>query len=79
MAYPCISPKYRVQEGFGLAHALFGDVGLTTTGATVIHEVEALPISVNLWRHALLWFGGMGILLLAVALFCRILMWVAVS
>lgn len=66
---PMYFAEYRVQEGFGLAHALFeGMSGLTTTGATVIHEVEELPLTVNLWRHSLLWFGGMGILLLAVAI-----------
>ncbi len=41
--------------------------GLSTTGATVIHGVENLPHAVNLWRHALQWLGGMGIIVLAVA------------
>lgn len=58
-----------IQEDFSFAKAIFeGMSGLTTTGASVINEVEALPISVNIWRHSLLWFGGMGILLLAVAI-----------
>src|SRR5690606_7762224 len=35
--------------------------GLTTTGATVISGIERLPQSVNVWRHALQWYGGMGI------------------
>ena len=58
-----------IQEDFSFAKAVFEGVsGLTTTGASVINEVEALPTSVNIWRHSLLWFGGMGILLLAVAI-----------
>ena len=58
-----------VQENFTIAKAVFeGMSGLTTTGASVIMEVESLAASVNLWRHSLLWFGGMGILLLAVAI-----------
>ncbi len=42
--------------------------GLTTTGATVITGLEYLPQSLNIWRHALQWFGGMGIIVLAVAI-----------
>ena len=41
--------------------------GLTTTGATVLPGLEQLPPSINLWRHALHWFGGIGIIVLAVA------------
>jgi trk system potassium uptake protein TrkH len=42
--------------------------GLTTTGATVLSGLDALPHAVNLWRHALHWLGGMGIIVLAVAI-----------
>jgi trk system potassium uptake protein len=42
--------------------------GLTTTGATVIIGIDWLPPSVNLWRHALQWYGGMGIIVLAIAI-----------
>jgi trk system potassium uptake protein TrkH len=41
--------------------------GLTTTGATVITDLSALPASINFWRHTLHWFGGIGIIVLAVA------------
>ncbi len=41
--------------------------GLTTTGATVLTGIDNLPPSINLWRHALHWFGGLGIIVLAVA------------
>ena len=41
--------------------------GLTTTGATVLSGLDALPQSVNLWRHTLQWFGGMGIIVMVVA------------
>ena len=43
--------------------------GLTTTGGTVLSALEDLPRSINLWRHLLSWLGGMGILVLAVAIF----------
>ncbi|MGZ8217063.1 TrkH family potassium uptake protein [Methylomagnum sp.] len=42
--------------------------GLTTTGATVLAGLDQLPPAINLWRHALNWFGGMGIIVLAVAI-----------
>ncbi|HXC58899.1 MAG TPA: potassium transporter TrkG [Steroidobacteraceae bacterium] len=41
--------------------------GLTTTGSTVITGVDKLPYTVNLWRCALHWMGGMGIIVMAVA------------
>jgi trk system potassium uptake protein len=42
--------------------------GLTTTGATVMSGLDTLPPSLNLWRHQLNWLGGMGIIVLAVAI-----------
>jgi trk system potassium uptake protein len=42
--------------------------GLTTTGATVFVGLDDLPYSINLWRCFLQWLGGMGILVLAVAI-----------
>lgn len=42
--------------------------GLTTTGATVLTGLENLPHSINLWRHFLVWLGGMGIIVMAVAI-----------
>lgn len=42
--------------------------GLTTTGATVLTGLDRLPPSINLWRATLVWLGGMGILVLAVAI-----------
>ncbi len=42
--------------------------GLTTTGATVITNLEALPKSLLFYRQLLQWLGGMGIIVLAVAI-----------
>ncbi|MFC4275920.1 TrkH family potassium uptake protein [Achromobacter aloeverae] len=42
--------------------------GLTTTGATILTGLDKLPPSINLWRATLVWLGGMGILVLAVAI-----------
>ena len=42
--------------------------GLTTTGATVLTGLESLPTSINVWRCFMVLVGGMGILVLAVAI-----------
>jgi trk system potassium uptake protein TrkH len=42
--------------------------GLTTTGATVLTGLDTLPLSINVWRCLLVLMGGMGILVLAVAI-----------
>jgi len=42
--------------------------GLTTTGATVMADLDHAAPSINLWRHELNWLGGMGIIVLAVAI-----------
>jgi trk system potassium uptake protein TrkH len=49
--------------------AVFESVsGLTTTGATVLEGINALPKSILFYRQQLQWLGGMGIIVLAVAI-----------
>ena len=51
-----------------LTDAIFESIsGLTTTGATVITGLDALPRSILYYRQQLQWLGGMGIIVLAVA------------
>ncbi|MBO7208029.1 MAG: TrkH family potassium uptake protein [Kiritimatiellae bacterium] len=53
----------------GFTNCLFESIsGFTTTGATVIFDVESLPHSINLWRCEMHWLGGMGVIALVVAL-----------
>lgn len=42
--------------------------GFSTTGATILTDVEALPKSMLFWRSETQWLGGMGIIVLMVAL-----------
>ncbi len=42
--------------------------GFTTTGATVLKDIEALPKSLLLWRSFTHWIGGMGVLVFLVAI-----------
>lgn len=42
--------------------------GFTTTGASVLKDIEVLPKSVLLWRNLIQWVGGMGVIAIAVAI-----------
>ena len=42
--------------------------GFTTTGASILTDVEALPPSLLFWRSLTHWVGGMGVLALAIAI-----------
>jgi len=51
------------------ANAFFETMsGYTTTGATILDEVESLPEGILLWRSITHWIGGMGIIVLAIAI-----------
>ena len=55
-------------KGISFTEAFFEAVsGLTATGATVLTGLDRLPPSVNVWRGQLQWLGGMGVIVLAVA------------
>lgn len=55
--------------GLSPTDAVFESIsGLTTTGSTVITGLDALPRSVLFYRQELQWLGGMGIIVLAVAI-----------
>jgi trk system potassium uptake protein TrkH len=61
-------PLMLVIRGLSLTDAFFESMSaLSTTGSTVLTGIDALPRSVLLWRQALCWLGGMGIIVLAVA------------
>lgn len=62
-------PIYLYLPGMSYNDAFFEAIsGLTTTGATVISSLDTLAPSLNFWRHMLNWLGGMGIIVLAVAI-----------
>jgi trk system potassium uptake protein TrkH len=55
-------------SNMGIADSVFESIsGLTTTGATVIVGIDELPMSILYYRQQLQWLGGMGIIVLAVA------------
>ncbi|MBQ0131205.1 MAG: TrkH family potassium uptake protein, partial [Comamonas sp.] len=68
-ALPMVLVYHQMGMELPLAYAYFEAVsGLTTTGSSVLSHLDALPISLNIWRTFLQWLGGMGILILAVAI-----------
>jgi trk system potassium uptake protein TrkH len=57
------------QLGLSVTDAIFESIsGLTTTGATVITGLDTLPKSLLFYRQQLQWLGGIGIIVVAVAI-----------
>jgi trk system potassium uptake protein TrkH len=70
-AMPAVAtlPLLLVINGLSFTDAYFETMsGLTTTGATVLVGLDYLPPAINIWRCELQWLGGMGIIVLAVAI-----------
>ncbi len=62
-------PYMLISPGLGFAEAIFESTsGFTTTGASVITDLDLIPRSILLWRSFTQWLGGLGILVLFVAL-----------
>jgi trk system potassium uptake protein len=62
-------PLLMMIPGLSFTDAYFETIsGLTTTGATVLTDLDKLPPSLNIWRALLVWLGGMGLIVLAVAI-----------
>ena len=54
---------------FSLVNAWFESVsGLTTTGSTILNDVEALPRGLQFWRMSSTWIGGMGVVMFALVI-----------
>ena len=59
--------------GLGFLDAFFETMsGFTTTGATIFKVVEELPKSALLWRSLTQWLGGMGVIVLFIAILPRL-------
>lgn len=68
MAAIATIPLLLVYDTMSFTDAFFETMsGLTTTGATIMTDLDHAPPAINLWRHELNWLGGMGIIVLAVA------------
>ena len=62
-------PFIYTSSSLSYTDAFFESVsGITTTGATVITNLDVLPEGILIWRSLLQWFGGIGIIVLAMAI-----------
>lgn len=62
-------PFYLADGGWTFVDALFESVsGLTTTGASIESNIEAMPKGLLMWRSFIQWLGGMGIIVLSIAI-----------
>ncbi|EGJ09266.1 MULTISPECIES: TrkH family potassium uptake protein [Rubrivivax] len=62
-------PLYLALPGLSPTDAYFEAVSaLTATGATVLSGLDTMPASVHVWRCLMMWVGGLGIIVLAVAI-----------
>jgi trk system potassium uptake protein len=69
MAVSASIPLVLAIPGISYTDAFFEAMsGISTTGSTVLTGLDTLPVSVNMWRHTLHWLGGLGIIVLAVAI-----------
>ena len=56
-------------QGFSLSEAFFESMsGITTTGATIISDLDKSPKSILLWRAIMQWLGGIGIVVMAITI-----------
>ena len=69
MVFSGMVPYYLTDSITYFPNLLFETMsGYTTTGSTIINDVEALPKSIIFWRSMTHWLGGMGIIVLAIAI-----------
>ncbi|MGH9341702.1 MAG: TrkH family potassium uptake protein [Acidobacteriota bacterium] len=62
-------PFYFSEYFLSFTDSVFESIsGFTTTGATVLSDIEAVPESLLFWRSFTHWIGGMGIILLGIAI-----------
>jgi trk system potassium uptake protein TrkH len=62
-------PFFFHSSNWTLVDALFESVsGFTTTGASILSDIEALPKGLLFWRSFIQWLGGMGIIVLSIAI-----------
>jgi len=66
---PAIAAIPLMASGMNLTDAMFESIsGLTTTGSTVLTGLDDMPRGLLLWRAILQWFGGIGIIVTAIAI-----------
>ena len=62
-------PFYLSDINFSFTDSIFESMsGVTTTGSTIINNVESMPHGILIWRALLQWLGGVGIIVMALSI-----------
>ena len=62
-------PFYLSDINFSFTDSIFEAMsGVTTTGSTIINDVESMPHGILIWRALLQWLGGVGIIVMALSI-----------
>lgn len=69
LSIPYLNPEVFIDNEFSFSNIIFETVaGFTTTGSTIFNDVEVLPEGLLFWRSLTQWIGGMGIIVLTIAI-----------
>lgn len=69
LSIPYLSPQILLKNDFTATNIFFETIaGYTTTGSTIFNDVEILPNALLFWRSLTQWIGGMGIIVLTIAI-----------
>ena len=69
MAILCAIPFIYTQLKLSIVDAIFESMsGITTTGATILNNLDSLPKGILIWRALLQWLGGIGIVVIALVI-----------
>ncbi len=69
LAILCAVPFIYTQSNLSVVDAIFESMsGITTTGATILINLDELPKGILLWRSILQWLGGIGIIVIALVI-----------
>ena len=65
----CAVPFIYTQSSLSVVDSLFESMsGITTTGATILNNLDELPKGILIWRALLQWLGGIGIVVIALVI-----------
>jgi trk system potassium uptake protein TrkH len=69
LALLCAIPFIYTQLQLSVVDAIFESMsGITTTGATILNNIDDLPKGILIWRALLQWLGGIGIVIIALVI-----------
>ena len=69
LAILCAIPFIYTQLRLSIVDAIFESMsGITTTGATILNNIDELPKGILIWRALLQWLGGIGIVIIALVI-----------